>query len=425
MSTLAPDGQLAPGGKLAPDQSLDEIFAALMHTYSVSDSESALADSVEAFLRACAHLEVRRHGDTVVAATHFYDGTSHANTSHTSTSRVILAGHIDVVPVIENFPPRILRAGDASDGEHIRPDVAERYPESDVVWGRGATDMKASDAAFLYLARELDSAEKTRVDVTYVFYDHEEVQAEKNGLGKVVAAHPEWVQADFAIIGEPTNTLIEGGCNGTMRFDVLTHGVAAHSARAWMGRNAIHAAADVLRTLADYEPATVRVDGLEYREGLNATMISGGEGTNIIPQECRVHVNYRFAPDKTIHEAKALLMGEECARASSVGVGPVRADGGLFAGYDIDMKDESAGARPGLDSPLVDSLVARVRERSGQEPTAKFGWTDVARFSELGIPAVNLGAGDPLLAHKADEQVALQELHEYTDLLCGWLSENR
>ncbi|WP_039777693.1 succinyl-diaminopimelate desuccinylase [Alloscardovia omnicolens] len=385
---------------------LHALFERIMRIYSVSDEESALADALEEYLRGYVHLEVHRHEDTVVASTHFG-----------KAERVLLVGHIDVVPVIDNFPPQILQPGDA----RIREDVARDYPQSPVMWGRGATDMKASDAVFAYLAGVLDSADKLRCDVTYVFYDHEEVQAEKNGLGHVLAAHPEWVQGDFAIIGEPTSGLIEGGCNGTMRFDVLTHGVAAHSARAWMGDNAIHHAARVLTLLSEYEPATISVDGLDYREGLNATMIEGGEGTNIIPQHCRVHVNYRFAPDKTIQQAKALLMGEGCATASGVGVGPVRADGGLFEGFDIDMKDESAGARPGLQHPLVQSLVSLVRDATGEQPRAKFGWTDVARFSSLGIHAVNLGAGDALLAHKSDEQVALDAVTEYAQLLETWL----
>ncbi|TCD54508.1 succinyl-diaminopimelate desuccinylase [Alloscardovia theropitheci] len=383
-----------------------EIFNAIMNVYSVSDSETELADAVEKYLLESKHLEVRRYGDTVVASTNF--GKS---------QRVILAGHIDVVPVIDNFPPLLLSSGD----ERIRADIAQSYPQSDVVYGRGATDMKASDAAFLYLAREIDCAEKTAVDITYVFYDHEEVQAEKNGLGRVVAKHPDWIRGDFAIIGEPTNGLIEGGCNGTMRFDIVLHGVAAHSARAWMGDNAIHHAAHVLTVLDSYQPATINVDGLDFREGLNATMISGGEGTNIIPQECRIHINYRFAPDKTIEEAKRLLMGESCASTSGVNKGIMRADGGLFEGYDIEMKDESSGARPGLTSEFGQSLVQLVHKKTGKNPTAKFGWTDVARFSDLNIPAVNLGAGNPLLAHKSDEQIALQAVEDYTYLLREWL----
>ena len=204
---------------------------------------------------------------------------------------MVLAGHLDTVPVIDNFPPRWLVPGDPL----IREDVAAAHPGERVMWGRGATDMKASDAVFLYLAATLVDPQ---YDLTYVFYDHEEVAAEKNGLRKVAEAHPDWIAGDFAIIGEPTDCGIEGGCNGTMRFDVVTHGVAAHSARAWMGENAIHKAADVLNRLNSYEPRTITVDGLDYREGLNATLISGGKGTNVIPDECRVHVNYRFAPDK-------------------------------------------------------------------------------------------------------------------------------
>lgn len=387
---------------------LSSLLTQIMENYSVSDSEGPLADEIEAFLRQFPHLTVRRHGDTIVASTDFTG----------PQQRVILAGHIDTVPVIDNFPPRWLEPGDPL----IREDIAKAHPNERVLWGRGATDMKASDAVMLYLAAALDgssSGSTPKTNLTYVFYDHEEVAAEKNGLRKVVEAHPDWIQGDFAIIGEPTSCGIEGGCNGTIRFDVVTHGVAAHSARAWMGENAIHKAADILNRLNDYEPATVNVDGLDYREGLNATLISGGKGTNVIPDECRVHVNYRFAPDKSLADAKALMMGADAG--AELGNGEHVATGGVFAGYGIEMKDESPSARPGLNAPLAQDLARLVRERTGREPLAKLGWTDVARFAILGIPAVNLGAGDPLLAHKHDEQVPESDLLALADLLLGWL----
>ncbi len=381
---------------------LEDLFSRLMGIRSVSGEETAIADEVERLLRGSGRLLVRRDGDTVVASTDLGRGT-----------RVALAGHLDTVPVIGNFPPRWLEPGDPD----IRPDVAEAHPGQRVMWGRGSSDMKASDAVLLHLALTLDDP---RYDLTFVFYDHEEVAAELNGLRRVSERHPDWLKADFAVIGEPTSCGIEGGCNGSLRFDVVTHGVAAHSARAWMGRNAIHEAAAVLDRLAAYEPADVEVDGLVYREGLNATLISGGRGTNVIPDECRVHVNYRFAPDKDIEAAKALMMGE--GTGAELSGGERTALGGVFAGFGIEMKDESPSARPGMDAPLARSLAALVEERTGRRPVAKLGWTDVARFSRLGVPAVNLGAGSPLLAHKRDEQVAVGELGELESLLRRWLS---
>lgn len=394
-------------------EQLNDLMEQIMAVYSVSDDEGELTDMVEEFLAAQPHLQVRRHGDTVVASTSFG-----------RDERVILAGHLDTVPVIDNFPPRWLEPGDPL----IRPDIAAAYPKDRIMWGRGATDMKGSDAAMLYLAAMLDGSAPERTpayDLTFVFYDHEEVAAEKNGLRKVVVSNPEWIQGDFAIIGEPTGCAIEGGCNGTMRFDVVLHGTAAHSARSWMGHNAIHDAAEVLNRLNAWNAPendaahAIEVDGLTYREGLNATLISGGEGTNIIPDECRVHVNYRFAPDKTIAEAKALMMGPDCG--AELGNGERIATGGLFEGFHIEMKDESPSARPGLTSPLAASLVRLVDEHTGTQPHAKLGWTDVARFATLGIPAVNLGAGSPLLAHKADEQLPETDLLRLTQLLHSWL----
>ncbi|WEV73249.1 succinyl-diaminopimelate desuccinylase [Bifidobacterium sp. ESL0790] len=380
---------------------LEGLFGGLMEVRSVSDEETALADQVEAFLRGFAHLTVHRLGDTIVASTNL--GRS---------KRVVLAGHLDTVPIIDNFPPVWLEPGDP----RIREDVASKHPGERVMFGRGATDMKASDAVMLYLAATLTDPQ---YDLTYVFYDHEEVVAEKNGLGKVAAAHPEWIQGDFAIIGEPTDCGIEGGCNGTMRFDVITHGVAAHSARAWMGVNAIHKAAGILDRLAAYEPKDVTVDGLVYREGVNATLISGGKGTNVIPDECRVHVNYRFAPDKNLPEAKALMIGADAG--AELGNGEHKATGGMFEGFDIEMKDESPSARPGMDAPLAVSLARLVERKTGRKPLAKLGWTDVARFSAIGVPAVNLGAGSPLLAHKADEQLPESDLTLMAGILEEWL----
>ena len=268
----------------------------------------------------------------------------------------------------------------------------------------------------LYLAATLT---EPKVDLTFVFYDHEEVAAEYNGLGRVVEDHPDWIQGDFAIIGEPTSCGIEAGCNGTMRFDVIANGVAAHSARAWMGDNAIHKAAEILNRLVAHKDEAVDVDGLIYQEGLNATLISGGNGTNVIPSECRVHVNYRFAPDKTLAEAKALMIGE--GAESELGNGEHPATGGFFHGFDIEMRDESPSARPGMSDPLVQSLVKLVEERTGRQPLAKLGWTDVARFSILGVPAVNLGAGSPLLAHKSNEQVPNSDLALMAGILIDWL----
>ena len=382
-------------------EALNTLMDQIMNVFSVSDEEGPLTDAVEAFLKRQPHLTVRRHGDTLVASTAF--GREH---------RVILAGHLDTVPVIDNFPPKWLEPGDPL----IREDVAAAHPGERVIWGRGATDMKGSDAVMLYLAATLTDP---KVDLTFVFYDHEEVAAEKNGLRKVVEAHPDWITGDFAIIGEPTDCGIEGGCNGTMRFDVITHGIAAHSARAWMGKNAIHAAAEILNRLNAYENRAIEVDGLTYQEGLNATLISGGKGTNVIPDECRVHVNYRFAPDKSLAEAKALMIGTDAG--AELGNGEHVATGGVFEGFGIEMKDESPSARPGLTSPLAQSLVELVRERTGRDPLAKLGWTDVARFSMLGIPAVNLGAGSPLLAHKHDEQLPESDLLLMANLLEDWL----
>ena len=256
--------------------------------------------------------------------------------------------------------------------------------------------MKGGVAVQLALAAEL--ATPTR-DVTYVFYDHEEVEASLSGLGRLQESFPDWLEADFAVLLEPTNGTVEGGCNGTMRFHATTAGRAAHSARAWMGENAIHAAAEILMRLRDHEPATISVEGLDYRESLNAVKIWGGTAGNVIPDAATVEINYRFAPDKSVEEAEAYVRN-------------------LLSGFDLVRTDAAAGARPGLDQPAAASFVAVV----GQEPKPKYGWTDVARFSALGIPAVNFGPGDALLAHTDNEHVEADAVRACLAALRTWLS---
>ncbi|MFJ7750481.1 succinyl-diaminopimelate desuccinylase [Arthrobacter sp. NPDC097144] len=346
------------------------LTADLMDIESVSGNEKRLADAVEEALRALPHLEVVRDGDSVMA-----------RTSLGRAERVILAGHLDTVP-LPTVPGSRGTVPSSWDGE--------------VLYGRGATDMKGGVAVQLALAAELTDPSR---DVTYVFYDHEEVEASLSGLGRLQDSYPQWLEADFAVLLEPTNGTVEGGCNGTMRFHATTAGRAAHSARAWMGENAIHAAAEILTRLRDHEPATVSVEGLDYRESLNAVKIWGGTAGNVIPDSATVEINYRFAPDKSLEEAEAYVRT-------------------LLSGFDLVRTDAAAGARPGLDRPAAASFVAAV----GEEPKPKYGWTDVARFSALGIPAVNFGPGDALLAHTDNEHVTAGAVRACLSALRTWLS---
>ncbi|WP_281405726.1 succinyl-diaminopimelate desuccinylase [Arthrobacter yangruifuii] len=345
------------------------LTAALMDVESVSGNERLLADAVETALRAYPHLEVSRDGDSVVARTNLG-----------RAERVILAGHLDTVP-LPTVPGSRGTVPSTWDGE--------------VLYGRGATDMKGGVAVQLALAASLTDPAR---DVTYIFYDHEEVEASLSGLGRLAESHADWLKADFAVLLEPTNGTVEGGCNGTMRFHATTTGRAAHSARAWMGENAIHGAAEILVRLRDHVPATVSVEGLDFRESLNAVRIWGGTAGNVIPDAATVEINYRFAPDKGIEEAEAYVRD-------------------LLEGFDVVRTDAAAGARPGLTLPAAASFVAAV----GAEPKPKYGWTDVARFSALGIPAVNFGPGDALLAHTDNERVQASAVRDCLAALRAWL----
>ena len=335
---------------------------------SVSGDERTLADAIVEALSPLPHLEIVRDGDTVVARTNLG-----------RERRALIAGHIDTVPLNGNLPTRFEEEGGV------------RY-----LWGRGTVDMKAGVAVQLKLAAELTDP---AIDVTWMWYDHEEVNAELNGLGRLARNRPDLFVGDFAILGEPSNGVVEGGCNGNLRVEVRAYGLRAHSARGWVGDNAIHKIAPVLDLLAGYTAREVEVDGLVYREGLNAVGISGGVAGNIIPDEAMVHINYRFAPSRSSEEAIAYMHE-------------------LFDGYEITVVDRADGARPGLDAPLAQEFVAAV----GGVAKPKYGWTDVARFSALGIPAVNYGPGDPLKAHADDERVDVEQIVSVEAGLRAWLS---
>ncbi|MGA8847833.1 MAG: succinyl-diaminopimelate desuccinylase, partial [Nocardioides sp.] len=236
-------------------------------------------------------------------------------------------------------------------------------------------------------------------DVTFIFYEAEEIDAEHNGLLKLSESDPDLMLGDFAILMEPSNAGVEAGCQGTLRVDVRAIGERAHSARSWKGVNAIHGAGEILDRLNAYEARRPVIDGLEYHEGLNAVAIRGGVAGNVLPDECVVEVNYRFAPDRS--EAEALAYVSE-----------------VFDGYEITLTDTSPGALPGLDRPAAKAFIEAV----GGEVHPKFGWTDVARFTGLGVPAVNYGPGDPLLAHKQEEFVPIAEILHCEERLRGWLS---
>ncbi|PJE96208.1 succinyl-diaminopimelate desuccinylase [Streptomyces carminius] len=363
----------SPGPSALPSPALDltldaaRLTARLVDVPSVSGGEKELADAIETALRALPHLRVDRHGNNVVA-----------RTALGRAERVVLAGHIDTVPIADNVPSRLV------DGE---------------LWGCGTSDMKAGVAVQLRIAATVPAPNR---DLTFVFYDNEEVEADRNGLGHLARDRPDWLAGDFAVLLEPSDGQVEGGCQGTLRVKLRTAGQRAHSARSWRGENAVHAAAPILARLAAYEPRRPVIDGLEFREGLNAVGITGGVAGNVIPDECTVTVNYRYAPDRT--EAEALEHVRE-----------------VFAHCPVDelvVDDSSGPAMPGLSHPAAAAFLAAV----GGEARPKFGWTDVSRFSALGVPAVNYGPGDPNLAHRRDERVAAAAVLRCEERLRAWLT---
>ncbi|RFD26802.1 succinyl-diaminopimelate desuccinylase [Mycobacterium uberis] len=343
-----------------------ELTATLVDIPSESRSEARLADEVETALRAqTSGFEIVRNGNAVLARTSLH-----------RPSRVLLAGHLDTVPAAGNLPS---------------------CREKDVLHGCGTVDMKSGDAVFLHLAATI--AEPTH-DLTLVFYDCEEIDSAANGLGRIERELPEWLAADVVILGEPTGGYIEAGCQGTLRVVIGAAGTRAHSARSWLGDNAIHKLGAVLDRLESYLARTVDIDGCVYREGLSAVRVDGGVAGNVIPDAASVTVNYRFAPDRSV--AAALHHVHD-----------------VFDGLDvhIEQTDAAAGALPGLSQPAAKALI----EAAGGQVRAKYGWTDVSRFAVRGVPAVNYGPGDPNLAHRCDEHVPVAQITTAVDMLRGYL----
>jgi len=288
---------------------------------------------------------------------------------------VVIAGHLDTVPVNDNLRAR-------NDGRLLH--------------GLGSCDMKGGVAVALAIAAGVPAPNR---DLTFVLYECEEIEAERNGITRIAATRPELLAGDFAVVMEPSNAVVEAGCQGSITVAVSTVGKRAHAARSWNGVNAIHGVEGVLARLTSYQPRRPIVDGLAFHEGLNAVGISGGVAGNVVPDRCTVTVNHRFAPDRSVPEAEAHLRQ-------------------VFDGYDVEVLDSASAAAPGLDRPAAAAFVAAV----GGRVNPKFGWTDVARFSELGVPAVNFGPGDPELAHHRDENVPLEHLRYCLETIRAWLT---
>jgi len=358
------------GAQGAPD--LLALAAEIVDIPSVSHDEAALADAVEADLSRAPWLQMERIGDTVVARTDQGRG-----------ARVVLAGHLDTVPGIG-------QVGATVDG--------------DVLSGLGAVDMKGGIAVMLASAVGI---QRPAVDVTYVFYPCEEVRRADNGLGKLAATRPELIAADAAVLGEPTSGIVEAGCQGTLHAIARLRGKRAHTARPFMGVNAVHRTAALLERLGAYEPRHVVLENCEYVEQLQAVSIEGGIAANVVPDEASVKINFRFAPDRDPDSAVSQL--HEL-------LDPAIDEG---AGDSLEVIEVTPGAPPSLSEPAI----ARLVEATGRAARAKVGWTDVATFAAIGIPAANFGPGDPLLAHTPDERVSRKELEEVYEVLATLLTQ--
>ena len=347
------------------NQELGNLTLDLVNISSVSKDEKSIADSIEKTLQGYGHLKITRVSNSLVAQTNFGN-----------KQRVVIAGHIDTVPANNNFPGKM--------------------NNSEIV-GLGSVDMKSGIAVALRLASEITNS---NFDITYLFYESEEIETKFNGLELITKQQKDLLNCDFAILMEPTNGILEVGCQGSLRFEVSSTGKRSHSARWWNGENAIHKTNKILEILNNYKSREPEIDGYKFREGLQAVKINGGIAGNVVPDSVSVSINHRFAPDTTIDQATTNMKN-------------------LFKDFNFHLVDAANAAPTGLANPLIREFVSSV----GKNIAPKFGWTDVARFANAGIPAINFGPGDPNLAHHPDEKVSITQINDVYETLKKWLTK--
>ena len=343
---------------------------ALVEIASESRDEAAILDAIRPRLAGAPGLHLADDHDTVLAA---------LPTRRPAVPLVLLAGHVDTVPVAGAGPA-------ALDGGVVR--------------GRGAADMKGGIAVMLALADE--GAGSASVDLGYLFFGREEVPITESALLPAFDRVPELREAALAIVLEPTANALEVGCNGNLQAVVRVRGRAAHSARPWLGDNAIHAAIEALGPVADLPVRDVDVDGLVFREVVSVTTIAGGVAGNVVPDLVEAHVNMRYAPTHTPDAAETRLREL---------LGHPRVE--------LEILGNAPPGRVCLDNPLV----TRLRASGDLEVRPKQAWTPVAEFGMVGVDAVNLGPGDPRYAHTDDEQVTATALARTHQIVSAFLAE--
>jgi succinyl-diaminopimelate desuccinylase len=353
-----------PAARLAADA------MALVEIASESRDEAAILDAIRPRLAGAPGLRLVDDRDAVLAALPI---------RRPDVPLVLLAGHVDTVPVAGGRTPAL---------------------DAGVVHGRGAADMKGGVAVMLALAEE--GAVGRSVDVGYVCFGREEVPITESALLPAFERVQELREAALAIVLEPTANTLEVGCNGNLHAIARVHGRAAHSARPWLGDNAIHAAIEALSPVADLPVRDVDVDGLVFREVVSVTTIAGGVAGNVVPDFVEAHVNMRYAPTHTPDAAEARLREL---------LGHPRVD--------VEILGNAPPGRVCLDNPLVTHL----RASSDLEVRPKQAWTPVAEFGMVGVDAVNLGPGDPRYAHTDDEQVTATALARTHEIVSAFLAE--
>ena len=342
--------------------SVDTTLQKLINISSVTGDEILILDFIEEFLSKNNFSgELIRNDGGVIAI------------PKNSSQKIALVGHVDTVPLSKT--------------------QKLKFDDIDLISGRGSVDMKGGISIILH------SLVEENQDIIGVFYTAEEGPYEMNGLGDLMPTILSNKNLEFSIILEPTNCEIELGCLGTLNANIKLKGIAAHSARPWVGENPIYKIGDISKKVSDNEITLLDIEGLEFKQVLSITKVSSGIANNVIPDEAILNINFRFSPEMTNDDAQNFINN-------------------MFSEFgEIEITSSSEGAMPNIENSNIKNFISS----TGLSPNPKQAWTDIARFYSHGIASVNFGPGDPLLAHTADEHVSKKQLLESYELLMNFL----
>jgi len=351
---------------------LPQLLVDLLKIDSPTTNEKALTDYIQARLADYSGYKLTRKNNLLIYETHSAD----------SKPYLALYGHLDTVPNQQTKPP---------------------YQDKDKIYGCGASDMKAGLAVMLKLLEDFSKL-PAAFNLQFVFYDQEEGPFIKSGLKNAFIDFPFLKQADLAIVLEPTSNEIQTGCLGVINAEIIIRGKSGHSARPWQAKHPLDRALGLISKLNSFEPVKYQFDGLDFYEVLSITHLMSGKAKNIIPPHLEIWLNYRFNPSRSISDAVDFLK--------------------KLVPEDKNISLKIVDTSPAGQVVSKNSLLKKLVDKNSLKLRAKQAWTDVARLTLEGIPAVNFGPGDPSQAHQIDEYVYSSAMDENYAILLDFIKES-